>query len=110
MKKLLFIVLVLPTLCRAQNFEFAVNGGGNFHFLPINNIYTTQDKATFGYTAGFKADLILPAVSIGVEVDFTSLSQYNYLMPDYTTKVYDHIANPLITPFAFLNKRFLNTN
>ncbi len=108
MKKLLLLVVMLPLYCKAQNFEFGLNGGCNFHFLPIHNIYTAGDKAVIGYAASFKADLVLPSAQIGVGVDVVNFSQYNYLMPVYTNKVYDHVANPLISPYAFYNRTWRN--
>lgn len=106
MRKLLLVLLILSVRCEAQNFELGLNAGCNFHFKPVNNIYTTQDKAIAGYAVGFKADLLLSEFQVGVGVDVENFSQYNYLMPDYTTKVYNYLAKPLITPYAFLNKTF----
>lgn len=108
MKKLLLIVIMLPLYCQAQNFEFGINGGCNFHFLPINNIYTTQDKAILGYAAGFRANLVLPAAQIGVGVELANFVEYNYVMPVYTAKVFNHIAEPLISPYAFYNRTYSN--
>jgi len=108
MKKLLFFIVILPLSCMAQNFEFGVNAGCNFHFLPEKNFYTFQDKAKIGYAAGFKADLVLPHAQIGVGVDMVNFVQYNYLLPPYNVRVNDYVANPLISPNAFYNKIWRN--
>jgi hypothetical protein len=108
MRKLLFLVTILPLYSLAQNFEFGLNAGCNFHFLPEKNIYTSQDKAKIGYAAAFKADLVLPHSQIGVGVDVVNFIQYNYLIPGYTIRQDDHIANPLISPNAFYNRTWRN--
>ncbi|MBA3828956.1 MAG: hypothetical protein H0X33_08465 [Taibaiella sp.] len=104
MKKLLFVLLIFPFVSNAQNFEFGLNGGINFHSLPYNNTYRVQDKPILGYAASVRGALILPKVQIGVEVAMVSLVETNFLMPVYTTKVYNYIANPLITTSLFINR------
>ncbi|HXS38083.1 MAG TPA: hypothetical protein VN721_15375 [Flavipsychrobacter sp.] len=106
MKKLLILLCIAPSLCCAQNFEVGINGGINFHSLPVKNIYTHQDKAKIGYAISFKAALMLPQYQIGIGGEMVSLSEYNYLMPVYTSRVYNNLAKPLIAPYVFLNRMF----
>ena len=103
MKKIVFLLFLLPFTCPAQNFEIGLNGGVCFHTLPINNVHTEVDKAKISYAAGFKGDLRLPHAQIGVDVEMTEISEYNYTLYPYSMRIYNHVANPLIVPNAFYN-------
>ncbi|MGN6568836.1 MAG: hypothetical protein ACTHJ0_12830 [Flavipsychrobacter sp.] len=106
MKRLLLVLLLTLPLCSsAQTFEIGAAGGFNFHSRPADNVFTTQDKPMLGYTVAAKASLLLPQSQIGVGLEFSKITESNYLMPYYTTKVYNHLANPLITPYLFYNRR-----
>jgi hypothetical protein len=103
MKKLLFALIAVPFYCSAQQFEIGLDGGFAFHTLPMSNTIAKQDKPILGYAAGANIDLLLPHAQIGIGVSAAELSETNYLAPNYTIKVYDRIAHPLITPYAFYN-------
>jgi len=105
MKRLLLFLCLIPFISVAQTFELGIAGGLNFHSRPADNIFTTQDKPMLGYALVAKASLILPESQIGVGVEMLKITEYNYLMPYYTVKVYNHLANPLITPYLFYNRR-----
>ena len=103
MKKILLALALLPVSCFAQHFEIGVNGGFDFHSLPENNTIAHQDKPVLGYAGGACIDLRLPHAQIGIGVDVAQLSETNYLAPTYTLKIYNRVANPLITPHAIYN-------
>ena len=103
MKKILFILSMLPCICFAQQFEIAVDGGFNFHTLPMNNYIAKQDKPSGGYAAGASIDLLLPHTQIGIGVTIAQLTETNYLTPNYTIKVRNYVANPLTNPYAYYN-------
>lgn len=98
------LLLLLPVLGLAQDFEIGINGGASFHSLPMGNSYTRDDKPTVSYVLSGKVDLKLPSAQIGIGLEMLDLDEYNFLIPKYTTRQYNHIAKPLITPFAFFNK------
>lgn len=104
MKRLFLFLLLLPACCFGQNFEFGINGGLCFHSLPAQNSFVYDDKPTLAVAGSLRADLSLPGVQIGVGVEMTKLSEFNYLIPPYNIRQNVLIANPLITPHAFLNK------
>jgi|GEM_PF-1037003 len=105
MKQLLLLLFFVPLIASAQTFEIGAAGGIVFHSRPADNIFTTQDKPLLGYAVSARASLLLPESQIGVGIEIAKITESNYLMPYYTTKVYNHLANPLITPYMFYNRR-----
>jgi len=103
MKKLLLFIVVLPLFADAQSFELGVNGGISFHSLPAGNIYTHQDKPLSSFVWNARGDLLLPNAQIGIAIEMTQIDQTNFLAPNYTMKVHDHLAKPLTAPYVFYN-------
>jgi len=103
MKKFLCALVLFPVLCHAQHFEIGVDGGFDFHSLPMNNTIAKQDKPSAGYVGGASIDLLLQHAQIGIGVAISQLTETNYIAPNYTIKIRNYVANPLITPFAFYN-------
>lgn len=108
--KYLILLLLLPQIAVAQNFEVGVFGGFNFHNRPYNNEYTLADKTQPGYALGAKASLILPRAQIGLGVEMVDILEYNSNLPTYNTREYNYIAKPLITPYLFYNLTHPTTN
>jgi len=87
----------------AQNFEVGVFGGFAFHSRPYNNRYVIDDKTQPGYVVGAKASLTLPKAQIGLGVEMVNVQEYNYDLPTYSSRIYNNLAKPLITPYLFYN-------
>lgn len=103
MKKLLLLLLLLPATIYAQYFELGINGGISMHSRPINNTFTVQDKPKSSFITAVKGDLVLPRFEIGISVELLNLTETNYLMPIYNSRVYNYLARPLISPCAYVN-------
>ncbi|MDR3679807.1 MAG: hypothetical protein P4L41_07565 [Flavipsychrobacter sp.] len=107
--KYLLLLLLLPQVTIAQNFEVGILGGFNVHSRPFSNLSTLEDKSQPGYAVAAKASLLLPKAQIGLGVEMVSIQEYNYKMPQYTSREYNYIAKPLITPYLFYNIRYVST-
>lgn len=103
MKRLLLLLLLAPTVGRAQNFEIGLNGGVTVHARPMKNNYTSQDKVKVGFAALGKVSLLLPHTQIGIGVEATAITETNALISPYTSSETNYLAKPLIVPHAFYN-------
>lgn len=104
MKKLFVLLALLPRLAFAQHFEIGINGGFDFHSLPIDNDIAHQDKPVLGYAIGLRGCLLLPDAQLGIAVEAVQLVETDYLSPNYTMKIKNYPANPLAVPFVFYNR------
>lgn len=110
MKRLLLLLMVLPMMAQAQNFEFGVNGGLSLHTRPAGNRYTWQEDTKASYYLSARANLKLPRYRLGIGVEMVNIRQTNNLSYNYTYEVQNNIAKPLIVPHAYLNRTFNRSN
>lgn len=110
MKRLIFLLMMLPVMAQAQNFEFGVNGGLSLHARPAGNRFTWQEDPKASYYLSARANLKLPRYRFGVGVEMVNIRQVNTLLYNYTYEVENNIAKPLVVPHAFLNRTFDMSN
>ena len=75
MKKLLFSLLLFPSLAYAQKFELGLGAGISTNVKPSNNMYFKGDKMTINYAATLQAFYnISDYLQAGIEVRALGLS------------------------------------